>query len=167
MERSIRGWAEAAAGHVQFASNLSGLVFDFDRCVADLAAEAERLGKRPEWVNQHAISVLWADKLDDLSRSRHLPSVPTDQNLVDLSPCFAETMRKLCAESRRLGYGTAWRNKHPDAQEFVRRIAYITGSREGDRVFEAFQECDRLAAHEKSAAGKGGPDASPSSGEPP
>lgn len=165
--RTIQQWAKDAAGHVQFASNLSGLVFDFERCVADLAVEAERLGKRREWVNQHPICVLWADKLDDLSRAQDLPSLPTDQSLVDLVPCFAQTMRKLCEESRRLGYGTAWRNRHPEAREFIRRIVYVTGSREGDRVFDAFRVCDRLSAEANSAVGQGGFDLSTSTDEPP
>ncbi len=35
--------------------------------------EAARLGKDENWIDQHAICVAWADKLDDLSRARQLP----------------------------------------------------------------------------------------------
>ena len=144
MTRTISRWAEDAGDTVQYACNLSGLVFAFSECVADLALEAEKLGKPVRWLNRHPICILWADKLDDVSRSRSLPAVPCSENLVDLAPQFAETMRRVCNEAREAGQGTDWRNQHPDAQTFVRKLVYVTGSREGLNVFRAFDACERL-----------------------
>ena len=78
MTRTIQQWAADAANHVQCACNLSGLVFAFEQCVADLSGEAERIGEGDEWINTHPICVLWTDRLDDLSRSRSLE--PTQMN---------------------------------------------------------------------------------------
>lgn len=146
MTRTIQNWARDAYDHVQFACNMSGLVFAFERCVADLADEAARFGKDENWIDHHPVCVAWADKLDDLSRSRQLPLLPTEEHLTGLVPDFALKMREVCDEANRLGKGTDWRNQHPDVQEFVRKIVFLTRSREGMNVFHALDECERIAA---------------------
>jgi len=145
MHRTISQWADDAQDHVQSACNLSGLVFAFERCVADLADEARRLDAGHDWIDHHPICVAWSDKLDDLSRSRSLAAMPTDEHLVDLVPRFVEAMNGICDEGNRQQHGTDWRNQHPVAQEFVRRIVSITGSRDGLRVFDALADCEKLA----------------------
>ncbi|QDU94077.1 hypothetical protein [Lignipirellula cremea] len=110
------------------------LVFAFERCVADLAAEAQRLGWGKEWIDQHSICVLWIDKLDDLSSCRGMEPVETDEPLTEIMPKFAVAMREICDEANRLGHGTDWRNQHPLAQQFVRKLVAITGFRAGRPV---------------------------------
>jgi len=143
--RTIQNWAKDAYDHVQFACNMSGLVFAFERCVADLAEEAARLGKDENWIDHHPVCVAWADKLDDLSGSRQLDLLPTGEHLTDLVPHFASKMREVCDEANRQGKGTDWRNQHPDVQQFVRKIVFLTRSREGLNVFNALDECERLS----------------------
>jgi len=145
MTRSIQQWAADAVNHVQFACNLSGLIFAFEQCVADLAAEAKRIGEGDEWINTHPICVLWIDKFDDLSRSRSLEPMQVNETLPTLVTQFAEVMRQICDEANRDGHGTDWRNQHPRAQEFVRKLVAVSRSREGINVFEAFQKCEQLA----------------------
>ena len=148
MTRTIQNWAKDAYDHVQYACNMSGLVFAFEQCVADLADEAARLGKDENWIDHHPVCVAWADKLDDLSRSRTLAALPTEEHLTALVPSFAVRMREVCDEANRLGKGTDWRNQHTVVKEFVRRIVFLTGSREGLNAFNALDECERLAAGE-------------------
>ncbi len=148
MTRTIQQWAADAADHVQCACNLSGLVFAFERCVDDLANEAKRIGEGDEWVNTHQICVLWVDKLDDLSRSRSLEPMQTHESLPTLATQFAEVMREICDEANRDDNGTDWRNQHSRAQEFVRKLVAVTGSREVTKVFEAFEKCEQLARNE-------------------
>lgn len=150
MTRTIQQWAADAADHVQCACNLSGLVFAFERCVDDLVEEANRLGESVEWINTHPICVLWIDKLDDLSRSRSLEPMQTHESLPTLATQFAAVMREICDEANRDGHGTDWRNQHPRAQEIVRKLVAVTGSREGMNVFEAFQKCEHLIIEEKA-----------------
>jgi len=131
---------------------MSGLVFAFERCIADLADEAARLGKDKSWIDHHPVCVAWTDKLDDLSGSRQLDLLPTEEHLTGLVPRFSETMRAVCDEGNRLGQGTDWRNQHPDVQQFVRKTVFLTRSREGMNVFHALDECERLAAGEGAVA---------------
>jgi len=140
MTRTIQQWAADAQDHVQCACNLSGIVFAFERCIEDLAEDARRLDAGNDWIDHHPICVAWTDKLDDLSRSRSLPPIPTEEHLVDLVPRFVEAMKEICEEANRQQHGTDWRNQHPVTQDFVRRIVSITGSREGLRVFDALAE---------------------------
>ena len=148
MHRSIEEWAADAADHVQYACNLSGIVFSFKQCVADLAEEARRLGESDEWISHHPIVVLWADKLDDLSRCRGTEPLPTSEPLTTLVPQFVAVMREVCDEAHRLGQGTDWRNQHPKVQNFVRKLVAVTGSRIGMAVFNACDACEKLARRE-------------------
>lgn len=148
MHRTISQWAADSADTMQYACNLSGLVFAFEQCVEDVAEEARRLGHGDEWINRHPIAVLWIDKLDDLSRSRSLQPIETSETLSALVPKFAAVMRGICEESRQLGTGTDWRNQHPRAQEMVRKLVSVTGSRDSMAVLRAFDSCERLAKGE-------------------
>jgi hypothetical protein len=136
--RSIQQWAADAAGPVQDACNMSGLVFAFNECVAHLAAH----GLGDEEIDQHPICVAWSDKLDDLSRSQRLESIHGDEPLTKLVPRFAEAMQSLCKE----GHDTDTRNRHLVTQEFVRRVVHVTGSRSTAKLFEALDQCERIAA---------------------
>jgi hypothetical protein len=138
MTHTIKQWAADAIGPVQDACNMSGLVLALDECVADLAA----LGLGDEEIDQHPICVAWSDKLDDLSRSRRLEPISCDEPLTTLVPRFAEAMRSLCKE----GLDTDTRNRHPISQEFVQRVVYVTGSRSTVKLFEALDQCERIAA---------------------
>jgi hypothetical protein len=51
-----------------------------------------------------------------------------------LVPHFVAVMREVCDDAHRLGHGTDWCNQHPKAQEVVREIVSVTGSREGMAV---------------------------------
>jgi hypothetical protein len=154
MHRNIEQWATDAANHVQYACNLSGIVFSFEQCVADLTEEAVRLGKSDGWINRHPIVVLWADKIDDLSRSRGAEPLPTNEPLTTLVPQFVAVMREVCDEAESLGHGTDWRNQHPKVQELVRMLVTVTGSREGMTVFNAFASCEKLARREAIKTGE-------------
>src|SRR5690606_27853779 len=142
LTRTIAQWAADAADVVQYACNLSGLVFSFEQSVEDLAEEARRLGHADEWIDRHPIAVLWADKLDDLSRSRCLPPIETHERLIHLVPQFAAVMREVCDEAQQLRQGTDWRNQHPKVQELVRKLVAVTGSRNTMAVVRAFEDCE-------------------------
>jgi len=148
MARSIQQWARDASDDVQYACNLSGLVFAFQRCIAELVAEAERCGQDESWIDRHPICVAWADKLDDLSRSRGLAAIPTDNRLVDLVSNYVERMRDICEEAIQQNQGTDWRNQHPEVQQFVRKMVFVTRSREGMNIMEALDRCERIARGE-------------------
>jgi hypothetical protein len=135
--RSIKQWAVDAIGPVQDACNMSGLVLALEECVDDLAAH----GMGDEEINQHPICVAWSDKLDDLSRSRRLEPIHSEEPLTKLVPRFAEAMRSLCKE----GHDTDTRNRHPVTQDFMRRVVHVTGSRSSVRLFDALDQCQRVA----------------------
>lgn len=64
---NLREAAERAID-VQSGCNLSGIVKAFNDILQDvLWPEARRLGEGTQWVNQHPISKLFADKICDLS----------------------------------------------------------------------------------------------------
>ena len=149
MPRSLQEWARDAYDHVQCACNSSGIVFAFEQCIEDLALEAKRLGESETWIDEHPISVCFSDKFDDLSRLRDLPAIPCEEHLTQLIPRFAARMHHLCEESHRFGHSTDWRNEHPSAQEFVRKIVSVTRSRERNRIFDAFTLCERIARGEE------------------
>jgi hypothetical protein len=117
---------------------MSGLVFALNDCVADLVAYGLSDGE----IDQHPICVAWADKLDDLSRSRRLEPIQSEEPLTKLVPRFADAMRSLCKE----GLDTDTRNRHPITQEFVRRLVYNTRSRSTVQLFDAMDQCERIAA---------------------
>ena len=71
---TIREAAELALV-VQDACNLSGVAHGFSRVLTEaLWPEANRLGLGTEYVNQHPVSQLFADKLADLARVRDMQS---------------------------------------------------------------------------------------------
>ena len=51
----------------QDACNLSGIVHSFANILTDLQVEAAEQGEGTEWVNNHPISILFADKIADLT----------------------------------------------------------------------------------------------------
>ncbi len=51
------------------ACNLSGVVHSWAAWVSLLWQEAQRLGRGTDWVNQHPVNVILADKLRQLARS--------------------------------------------------------------------------------------------------
>lgn len=54
---------------VQDACNLSGVVHSFSRIIKEaLWEEARKQGKGTEWVNQHPIAKMFAEKIAQLSR---------------------------------------------------------------------------------------------------
>ncbi len=67
--------AEALA--VQDACNLSGVVYGWARAMDDLNAYRHHWGLGTDWMNNHCINVLWADKVADLSKA-HTFSVTND-----------------------------------------------------------------------------------------
>jgi len=138
MQKSLASWAKDAYDFVQTASNLSGIVHAFKRCLADLD-EAGVLA------NDHAICILWVDKFDDLSGSRSLDPIPTEQALVEVVGEFSAVMHELCQDRE---HGTDWRNTHPKAQECVRKLVHVVGSRNVLAFSEAYDVCEQLAKEE-------------------
>ena len=61
-----KDYADAIA--VQDACNLSGVVHSFSNIVSRLWDEARVTGEGTDWVNQHPICVLFADKIASLTR---------------------------------------------------------------------------------------------------
>jgi hypothetical protein len=60
--------AAATALQLQTASNLSGVVHDFDAILTEtLWPEARKRGLGTDWVAKHAITTLFLDKLCDLN----------------------------------------------------------------------------------------------------
>lgn len=137
MTHTIKHWAADAIGPVQDACNISGLAFALNECVADLVAD----GQGDDEINTHPICVAWADKLDDLARCRGLEPIQSEEPLTKLVPRFADAMRSLCKED----YDTDTRNRHPVTQEFVRRVVHVTGSRSTVKLFDAMDQCQRIA----------------------
>lgn len=138
MTHTMRQWAADAIGPVQDACNMSGLVFALGECVTDLVVDGLSDGE----INHHPICVAWADKLDDLARCRRLEPIPCDEPLTKLVPRFAEAMRSLCKE----GLDTDTRNRHPTTQDFVLRVVNVAGSRSTAKLFDALDQCQRIAA---------------------
>jgi hypothetical protein len=58
---------------------------------------------------------------------------------------FKNTMDRLCEQSHKEGHGTDWRNTHPDCQDLVLQLVYLTQSRSTSRFSDAYDECCRLA----------------------
>lgn len=52
---------------VQDACNLSGVVHAFSRDISELWKVARQLGHGTDWVNQHRVSKLYADKIKSLA----------------------------------------------------------------------------------------------------
>jgi hypothetical protein len=50
----------------QSACNLSGVVHSFSEVLPRIWEEARQLGKGTEWVNQHPLCILYAEKMHDL-----------------------------------------------------------------------------------------------------
>lgn len=127
MLKTLDKWAADAIA-VQDACNLSGIVFAFERMTNDLREAGEL---RPD----HPCIVLWADKMDDLARSRHLAAASV--NNFDLAiASLTAAMRRVCDIEPRLG--TDERNIHPDVQEAIAVIATMTGSRDIMAYGEAY-----------------------------
>lgn len=59
--------AAKSAVLIQDACNLSGVVFEFARCMQAICDEAQRLGKGTQWKNQHPIVTAFLLKLSDLN----------------------------------------------------------------------------------------------------
>ena len=55
---------------VQDAVNLSGVVKSFSEVLTRIWEEARELGKGTDYVNTHPISILYSDKIADLTGSR-------------------------------------------------------------------------------------------------
>jgi hypothetical protein len=117
---------------------MSGLVFALNECVADLVTHGLEDGE----IDRHPICVAWSDKLDDLARTRGLDPIACDEPLTKLMPGFVEAMQSLCNE----GHATDTKNRHPTTQDFVRRLVYTTGSRSTVKLFDALDQCERIAA---------------------
>ena len=139
-KRTIQQWALDAADHVQTACNLSGIVYAFENCVADLTAE----GHGPCWVNRHPVCVAWASKLESLAGCWRDGPAPCLLDLETLVPRFAQRMRCICKEVS----STEERNTHSDAQQFGREIVFVTQARDGLNLFLALDACELLATGE-------------------
>ena len=113
----------------QDACNASGIVFDLADIVTELEEEQARLGQDEDWLLNHPVLILFADKLDDLCGCRRmatLPLKPPMTSLPELMATFKATMFRLCDQSHREGKGTDWRNAHPDVQACVLQLVYLT-----------------------------------------
>lgn len=110
---------------VQDACNASGVVYALERFAGDSDAN-------------HPVAVLFADKLDDLCRCRDMEPKPTSATLVELMATFKAAMERLCREPQ----GTDWRNQHPDTQDLVRQLVFLTDSR--SRSSAAYDECQEM-----------------------
>ena len=65
MTSLVQHYKDAIA--VQDACNLSGVVFDFARVMEDICQEAQQLGRGTDWKNSHVLSILWANKIAELT----------------------------------------------------------------------------------------------------
>lgn len=52
---------------IQDASNLSGVVHSWSRHMNAINDESRRLGKGTDWVNNHPVNILFADKVADMT----------------------------------------------------------------------------------------------------
>lgn len=64
--------AAQTALDIQDASNLSGVVASFSEVMTALWTEANRTGRGTDWVNQHPVSKLFAEKVSQLAGSDDL-----------------------------------------------------------------------------------------------
>lgn len=110
---------------IQDACNASGVVYALERFAADLSSD-------------HPVAALFADKLDDLCGCRNLTPKSTSATFVGLMAEFKTTMERLCREP----HGTDWRNQHPDTQDLVRQLVYLTDSR--NRFSSAYDKCHEM-----------------------
>ena len=70
---------------VQDACNLSGVVHSFGQVVSELWEHAREKGMGTEWVNQHPVCVLFADKMASLTRcnERAMDALNLAANVLD------------------------------------------------------------------------------------
>lgn len=115
---------------VQDACNASGIVFSFCRHI-DAAGEIDP--------RHHPAVVLFADKLDDLCRTRRLAALPSRGTFKEEVAKLKQVMDELNEEGR--DEGTEWKNHHPKLQERVRTLVYMAGSRDADAYSEAYTAC--------------------------
>ena len=130
--------------YAQDACNASGIVFDLADFVDELEEERARLGQDEDWLLNHPVLILFADKLDDLCGCRRmgtLPLKPPMTALPELMATFKTVMYRLCEQSHRENRGTDWRNQHPDVQACVLQLVYLTRSRNSSRYCNAYRAC--------------------------
>jgi hypothetical protein len=140
----IEAYMAETALTVQDACNASGVVYALDRFVMEL--DAERRQGDQDWLADHPVVILFADKLDDLCRCREMDSKPTATTLINLMAMFKTTMDGLCEQSHRESRGTDWRNQHPDCQDLVLQLVHLVGSRSTSRFSDAYDACQQMTA---------------------
>ena len=129
---------------IQDACNASGVVYALDRFVMELEAERKQLGHDETWLANHPVLILFADKLDDLCGCREMDPKPSTATLFDLMTTFKSVMDRLCEQAHKEGHGTDWRNHHPDTQECVLQLVYLTRSRSTSRFSDAYDACCQI-----------------------
>jgi hypothetical protein len=130
--------------YAQDACNASGIVFDLADFVTELEEERLQSGQSDDWLLNHPVLILFADKLDDLCgcrRMRMLPLKPPMKTLPELMATFKAVMYRLCEQSHREGKGTDWRNQQPEVQVCVLQLVYLTRSRNPNRYCDAYRAC--------------------------
>ena len=128
----------------QDACNASGIVFYLADIVTELEEERLQSGQSEDWLLNHPVLILFADKLDDLCgcrRMRTLPLKPPMTSLPELMATFKAVMYRLCEQSHRENRGTDWRKPHPDTQACVLQLVYLTRSRNPSRYCDAYRAC--------------------------
>jgi hypothetical protein len=63
---------------VQEACNLSGVVHSWSEAIRVVRAEADRIGEGTDWINQHPVNVLFANKCASLARIQGITSAALD-----------------------------------------------------------------------------------------
>lgn len=129
---------------VQDACNASGIVFDLADFVTELEEERLQSGHSEDWLLNHPVLILFADKLDDLCGCRRMGTLPLNPpmtSLPELLATFKAVMFRLCQQSHRENRGTDWRNQHPDTQACVLQLVYLTRSRNPNRYCTAYRAC--------------------------
>ena len=115
---------------VQDACNASGIVYSFCRHM-EAAGEID-----PKY---HPAVVLFADKLDDLCRTRGMAALPPHGSFAEEMALLKQMMDEINQERSQ---GTAWSNSHPKLQERVLTLVYMAGSRDADAYSEAYAACE-------------------------
>ena len=142
MLKSLKAWAKDAYYNIQYACNLSGVVFAFEQLTNDLR-ELDDL--RPD----HPCVLLWVDKMDDLSRTR-VTAMPMPNEKPDFDSTIVElvaVMKRLCSDHK----NTYVRNTHPDIQAVIAKLILLAGSRDITVFRGAHDEVQKLTNTPKHA----------------
>jgi len=82
--------AALSALEVQNACNLTGVLHSYSNAMKIVREESHRLGKGTDWINNHPISRLYADKVASLSGTQNWDTAEANEAYADVESLAEE-----------------------------------------------------------------------------